>query len=58
MRTITCKPWNLRRGDILPDGRIVARVSIIPGSGIVIMQNGPAIRFDANSKPITVKRGK
>lgn len=55
-RKIARRPWNLRRGDVLEDGRVVARISMVAGSGLVVMQNGPAIRFTAESPSVVVKR--
>lgn len=54
-RKIKVRPWNLRKGDVLDDGRIVSRVSMVYGSGLVIMQNGPAIHFDRDSESVVVR---
>lgn len=55
-RTITRRPWNLRKGDTLPDGRIVSRVTTCAGMFMVIMLNGPALKGDGSAPSVTVKR--
>ena len=61
MRSINVRPSNMRRGDTLDDGRIVAKACHLYGTalGSVVMFNGPAIHYEYgtdSNQPIRVHR--
>lgn len=55
-RRASVLPWNLRRGDVLDDGRVVANVTIVNGRAYVIMFNGPALNVDRTAGKVKITR--